>query len=218
MTKKKEQSETTKFDTKEIVKASLIKTGREGVEDLFTYMEEIGFFEAPCSGGNHLCYPGGLAEHSINVMFTAEKMSVSLLGGENITDEIRNSIVISALLHDLGKCGDYEKALYMPNMIKDGRPTKAEPEQKYKQSEAKPWKRNPNLSNVPHAVRSVKLATLFIDLTEDEEWAILTHDGLYDFMKYEIQGHENWLSMIIHWADMWSSKIIEADSEEENEE
>lgn len=185
---------------------------------MIDYMEEIGFFEAPCSGGNHLCKQGGLAEHSVNVMFTAEKMSVSLLGGANITDEIRSSIVIAALLHDLGKCGDYEKTLYVPNMVQEGKPTKANPEQKYKQSDKKPWKRNPDLSNVPHAIRSVKLATLFIDLTEDEEWAILTHDGLYDFMKYDIKGHETWLSMLIHWADMWSSKMIEGEIGEGGEE
>lgn len=205
------------LDPKEVISKSLLKTGRKGVEDLIDYMEEIGFFDAPCSGGNHLCEPGGLARHSVNVMFTAEKLSVSLIGGVNITDEIRNSIVIAALLHDLGKCGDYGKALYVVNMIKDGRPTLKEPEQKYKQSEKKPWKRNPDLSNVPHAVRSIKIATLFIDLTEDEEWAILTHDGLYDFMMREIPGHETWLSMLIHWADMWSSHIIEGSTDEESE-
>lgn len=192
-----------KLDPKEVIKQSLMKTGREGMEDLIDFMDEVGFFTAPCSGGNHLCKEGGLAEHSMNVMFTAEKLSVSLFGGKNITDEMRNSIVIAALLHDLGKVGDFEKQLYIPNILKSG-----------KQSDAKPFMRNKALSNVPHAIRSIKLATLYIDLTEDEEWAILTHDGLYDFMKYEMTGHETWLSLLIHWADMWSSKIIEHDDQE----
>lgn len=191
------------YNYEDIIKSSLLKTGREGVIDLISYMREIGFFTAPCSGGNHLCKPGGLAEHSVNVMWTAEKLSISLLGGKNITEEIRSSIVIASLLHDLGKCGDYEKSLYVPNVLKSG-----------KVSDKKPFMRNKELSNVPHAVRSIKIATLFIDLTEDEEWAILTHDGLYDFMKYEMIGHETWLSMLIHWADMWSSKIIEHDDQE----
>lgn len=194
-------------DYPEIIKTSLLKTKRAGVEDLIGFMEQIGFFTAPCSGGNHLCKEGGLAEHSCNVMFTAEKMSVSLIGGKRITPEIRNSIVIAALLHDLGKCGDYGKQLYVANILKSG-----------KQSEAKPFKRNPDLTNVPHAIRSIKLATLFINLTEDEEWAILTHDGLYDFMKYDIKGHETWLSMLIHWADMWSSHVIEGGKDEGGEE
>ena len=65
--------------------------------------------------------------------------------------------------------------------------------------------------------RLAKLATLYIDLTEDEEWAILTHDGLYDFMKYEIPGRETQLSLILHWADLWSAKITEAEEDTEEE-
>lgn len=193
---------------------SLTKTGRDGVNALIEYMEEIGFFTAPASGGNHSNGEGGLAEHSLNVLHTAEKLSVSLIGGKNITDDIRNSVVIASLLHDLGKCGDYGKQMYVPNMIKDGRPTKAEPEQKYKQSEAKPWKRNPNLLALDHATRSIKLATLFIDLTEEEEFAIRYHDGLYETANYGVKGHETELYMILHWADMWSSRVIEGDTGE----
>lgn len=193
---------------------TLKKTERPGVDDLIGCMEEIGFFTAPASGGNHSNGAGGLAEHSLNVMHTAEKLSVSLIGGKDITDEIRNSVVIAALLHDLGKCGDYGKQMYVPNMIKDGRPTKAEPDQKYKQSDAKPWKRNPNLLALDHATRSIKLATLFIDLTEDEEFAIRYHDGLYETANYGVKGHETQLYMILHWADMWSSRVLEGSTGE----
>lgn len=190
---------------KKEIENCLLKTKRIGVEDLLVFMEEVGFFLAPASGGNHMHEVGGLAKHSLNVLHMAERMSVSLYGGENISEEFRNSIVIAALLHDLGKVGDYDKQMYVPNILKSG-----------KQSETKPYMRNKQLLNVPHAVRSIKLATLFIDLTEDEEWAILAHDGLYDFMKYEIMGHETELYMLIHFADLWSSKILEK-SESESE-
>lgn len=190
----------------EEITTCLLKTEREGIEDLIDFMKETGFFSAPASGGNHSNQAGGLAEHSLNVLHMAEKLSVACFGGANITDEFRNSIVIATLLHDLGKVGDYDKQMYVPNILKSG-----------KQSEAKPWMRNKQLSNVPHAVRSIKLATLFIDLTEDEEWAILAHDGLYDFMKYEIMGHETELYMLVHFADLWSSKVLEK-SESEGEE
>lgn len=199
-TKKAKAEETP--DCMEIVKQCLLKTKREGIEDLIQFMEDAGFFTAPCSGGNHLCKEGGLAEHSVNVMQSAERMGVALLGGAEY-NKVQDSVIIAALLHDLGKCGDYKKPLYIDNILKSGN-----------RSAAKPFKRNKELSNVPHAVRSIKLATLFIDLTEDEEWAILTHDGLYDFMYREIKGHETWLSMILHWADMWSSKILEGDTGE----
>lgn len=186
----------------DIIRDSLMKTKREGIVDLLGYMNEIGFLEAPCSGGNHLAKKGGLAEHSVNVLTIAEKIGVALLGGARY-NEVQDSVVIAALLHDLGKCGDYDKPMYVDNILKAGKP-----------SEAKPFKRNPELSAVPHAVRSIKLATLFIDLTEAEEWAILCHDGLYDFMYKELKGKETWLQMIIHWADMWASHIIEGGADE----
>ena len=186
----------------DIIRDALMKTNREGIIDLLDYTNEIGFLEAPCSGGNHLAKKGGLAEHSVNVLTIAEKIGVALLGGARY-NEVQDSVVIAALLHDLGKCGDYDKPMYVDNILKAGKP-----------SEAKPFKRNPELSAVPHAVRSIKLATLFIDLTEAEEWAILCHDGLYDFMYKELKGKETWLQMIIHWADMWASHIIEGGADE----
>lgn len=206
---KREDDTVVENKVKTEIAETLKKTGRAGIDALIEYMEEIGFFTAPASGGNHAYGAGGLAEHSLNVCHTAERLSVSLIGGKNITDEIRSSVVIAALLHDLGKCGDYDKQMYVPNMIKDGRPTKAEPEQKYKQSESKPWKRNPNLLPLDHATRSIKLATLFIDLTEEEEFAIRYHDGLYESANYAVKGHETQLYMILHWADMWSSRVLE---------
>lgn len=212
-----DQATAVDYNYPDIIREALLKTGRDGVLDLISYMREIGFFEAPASGGNHSFEKGGLAAHSVNVMFCAEKIGIALLGGKGY-NEIQESVIIAALLHDLGKCGDYGKKMYVPNLIKDGRPTKANPEQKYKQSEAKPWKRNPDLLPLDHATRSIKLATLFIDLTEEEEFAIRYHDGLYDTANYGIKGHETQLYMILHWADMWASRIIEGNNEEGGEE
>lgn len=158
------------LDNKKYVVDHLLSTKREGMEDLIAYMEEIGFFEAPCSGGNHLACQFGLVHHSRNVMMAAENIGYALLGKVKYT-EIRDSVIIAAALHDLGKCGDYGKQMYVPNILKSG-----------KASEAKPFKRNPALLPLDHATRSIKLATLFIDLTEDEEFAIRYHDGLYDIV------------------------------------
>lgn len=190
----------------EIIREALMKTNREGIADLLDLMQEIGFLDSPCSGGNHLARKGGLAEHSVNVLHCAEKIGVALLGGAGY-NVIQDSVVITALLHDLGKCGDHGKQMYVENILKSG-----------KQSDAKPYKINPELAAMPHAVRSIKLATLYIDLTEDEEWAILTHDGMYDFARMFMQGHETPLSLIIHWADMWASHVIEGGNDKESEE
>lgn len=200
------QAAKSNFSPVESFKAALLKTKREGMADLLAFIEDNGFMDAPCSGGNHLAQRGGLLEHSLNVWKYAEKLGVSLLGGAEY-NKVQDSVVIAALLHDLGKMGDYDKPMYVDNILKSGKP-----------SEAKPFKRNADLLAVPHAVRSIKLATLFIDLTEDEEWAILCHDGLYDFMKYDLKGKETWLQLIVHWADMWASHVIEGGSDKEGSE
>lgn len=194
------------LDNKRYVISRLLETEREGMEDLIDYMEQIGFFEAPCSGGNHLACQYGLVQHSRNVIVAAENIAYGLLGKVKY-EEIRDSVIIAAALHDLGKCGDYGKQMYVPNVLKSG-----------KTSEAKPFKRNSALLPLDHATRSIKLATLFIDLTEDEEFAIRYHDGLYETANYGVKGHETPLYLILHYADLWSSKVTEGCSDEGSEE
>lgn len=181
------------------IRAMLSGTDRDGMDDLLCKMDEMGFFTAPASGGNHMHIDGGLAQHSLNVAAAAEKIGLSLLGAEEY-NKIHNSVLTCALLHDLGKCGDWGKALYVENILKTG-----------KRSEAKPYKRNPELTNVPHGVRSVLIIERYLfDLTEDEEYAIMYHDGLYEPSNVAVvKGHESVLYMILHWADMWASHVME---------
>ena len=191
----------------EIVKLLTI-TKREGIDKLIAWMGIHGFFKAPCSGGNHLAMDGGLAEHSLNVYNVMRSDAIRKLGARKY-EEIEDSIIICSLLHDLGKTGDFGKPNYIPNMIKDGSPTKGEPEQKYKQSDSKPYMVNPELLYEPHEVRSIAIANRFIQLTEQENFAILYHNGLYGNFKYDIQGKETPLYLLLHFADMWCSRIVE---------
>ncbi|MEE1032750.1 MAG: HD domain-containing protein [Ruminococcus sp.] len=185
----------------------LKKTNRKGMENLIEYMEVYGFFEAPCSGQYHLARVGGLAEHSLNVYEAAKKMFFA-------QDIPEDSLIICALLHDLGKMGQFGKANYIPNMLK-GRATKANPNPEPVQSEAKPYITNPDLLYVDHEVRSVVIASMFIELTEEEQQAILWHNGLYGAFKYEIPGKETPLFLLVHWADMYAARVMEkGDSDE----
>lgn len=206
MAKKKETVEVTMEpantmvdENREKIIDMLMHLHRDGMEDLIQQMTEMGFWTAPASGGNHLHVEGGLAQHSLNVAQAAEKIGLALLGAEEY-NKIHNSIITCALLHDLGKCGDWGKSLYVENILKTG-----------KRSEAKPWKRNPELTNIPHGVRSVLILEKYLfDLTEEEEYAIMFHDGLYEPSNVAVvRGHETPLYMILHWADMWASKVME---------
>lgn len=186
----------------------LMRTKREGIENLIQAMEEGGFFEAPCSTQYHLSKSGGLAEHSYNVY----ECMCSLADCFGVSEEYE-SIVICSILHDLGKIGQFGKENYVPNMLK-GRATKANPDPEPKQSESKPYKSNSDLMYVDHEVRSVVIAQQYIKLTEEEQQAILWHNGLYGTFKYQIQGKEFPLYLLLHFADMWASRVIEKENED----
>ena len=191
------------------IKDLLLSTHREGMMELVDYMEEYGFFRAPCSTSHNLSHEGGLAEHSLNV-YEAMVAFDEMVGGPLKYE----SIIICALLHDLGKMGQYDKPNYVPNMLK-GRATKANSNPEPYQSTSKPYVTNPELLYIDHEVRSVAIASRFIELTEEEQQAILWHNGLYGNYKYQIQGKETPLYLILHFADMWASRVVEKEDDGE---
>lgn len=187
------------MEVKKRIEELLRSTEREGIEGLLVHMEHIGFYKAPASTKYHGAYDGALAEHSLNVFVCAEKLALAWLGDTWIEDiENYSALVICALLHDLGKAGQFNKPLYVDNILKSGKP-----------SEAQPFKHNPDLMDLPHEITSVVEVSKYIELTEDEQRAIAWHNGLYGAFKYDIQGKETELYMLIHFADMWASRVIE---------
>lgn len=174
----------------------LKSTGRPGIDNLIDHMDEIGFFTAPCSSQYHLCKEGGLAEHSLNVY----NFVLNHTGGL-VSNDI-NSWTISSLLHDLGKAGYYGKQNYVPNVLASG-----------KISTAKPYEINKDILMTDHAYKSCMIASKFIELTEEEEFAIRYHDGMYVPSGREIQGKERPLQLLLHFADMWASHFIEKEDD-----
>lgn len=171
----------------------LRNTNRDGMDKLINFLEEMGMNNAPASSKFHMSKAGGLLEHSANVYKYAGAINAALNTSIN-----PQSIVIVSLLHDIGKLGDYGKANYIENILKSG-----------KQSEAEPYKTNKELSSIPHEIRSVFIIERFITLTEAEEFAILHHNGMYSDLKYALNGKETPLQMILHFADMWASRVVE---------
>ena len=189
------------LDVKAKIGDLLRETQRVGIHHLIDYMENSGFFTAPCSTQFHLAELGGLAEHSLNVFHTASTINTAFRA-----DIPLDSLIISCLLHDLGKCGQFGKPEYSENILKSG-----------KRSGTKPYEKNKTLLPVDHEVRSVAIASQFIQLTEEEQYAILMHNGLYGPFKYGLQGRETKLQMVVHFADMWASRIIEVSTVKEEE-
>ena len=185
------------IDYKLIIENYLNNTKRKGIKKLLEYMDENGFYTAPASNKNHGAKEGGLAEHSFNVLKCAIQLADTWLTYEE-HEKLRNSIVICALLHDLGKIGQFGKPLYVENILKKGR------------SEAQPYKHNPDLIELDHEIVSVIEASKYIELTEEEQFAIAFHNGLYTSIgRYGLQGKETPLQMIIHFSDLWASRVVE---------
>lgn len=192
-----------KADMRQKIESLLQLSGREGMNGLLETMNEMGFYESPCSTQYHLAYEGGLAEHSLNV-YELMKSLADLLYPELP----HSSIIICSLLHDLGKAGQFGKPGYVPNYTK-GRATKANPNPEPVRSASKPYASNPDLLYLDHEVRSIQIAGKYIELTEEENWAILMHNGMYGTYKYQIQGKETPLYLLLHMSDMWASRVVE---------
>lgn len=177
------------------ISSALYETKRPGIEKLVFHMLNNGFFEAPCSGSYHLAEEGGLAQHSMNVYDTAYALNIAL--GYPCEEE---EITIAALLHDLGKMGQFGKPNYTENLLKSG-----------ERSKSKPYETNKDLMPEEHEIRSVIIASKFIDLTEEEQHAILHHNGCWGKLDSSFSSsYDKYpLDMIIHFADLWSSRVTE---------
>lgn len=184
---------------KERIEVLLRETKRSGIEDLLQWMDKNGFYDAPCSSKYHLAHPGGLAEHSLNVFKNCMAWTNAMFQKSEIevTFDFINSITICALLHDLGKAGQFGKPMYIKN-TEDSECT---------------YIYNSKLLNVPHEVRSIAIASRFIELTEEEQFAILYHNGLYGELN-GFKGKEKPLLLILHHSDMWAARVTEREEKQ----
>jgi len=138
---------------------------RPGMERVIQWLtEESDFFSAPASTRFHGNYPGGLAEHSLNVYRIALRLRDQLreLAPEkaDISDE---SIAIAALLHDICKANVYTKEVR--KRLVDGR---------WMEVEAY----GVDYSELPvgHGEKSViRLLRLGLEMTDDEILAMRWH-------------------------------------------
>lgn len=91
----------------------LRSTKRDGIEDVITDLEELGFFTAPASAGHHLNVEGGLVLHSINTCKAALAIweGMKPLDPSLATEVKRDSIIIASLLHDVCKSDIYKRSV-----------------------------------------------------------------------------------------------------------
>ena len=171
---------------------------KEQVVKFKSFLEnETCWLTSPASTRFHLNIEKGLLIHSVGVAYNA--LRIKNLLAPDISDE---SIVITALFHDLGKIGLPGKPYYLPN------DNKWEIEKR-----GINYKINPEIVTMNIAVRSLYLVSKHIPLTEMEAQAIVAHDGIYPVRggvnNLDYHHNECRLQMIVHFADKWTAAVEE---------
>jgi len=185
----------TKIDTEKEIKifdeliSSLSEPRKSQVEEMMKFIGER-YFTAPASGSilKHDAFPGGLLHHSLQVAANFKKLCNLFYPDVN-----KDSIIISALFHDLGKIGSLDgKELYIP--VKE----------QWKRDRGNVYEYNPDIRDgLTHAQRSVRILSHFgIQLTDEEYLAIISHDGLFLDENQVYRNKMNKLSYLLHWADI----------------
>ena len=96
--------------------AELTKVQRSGMDKLLEYIQGSDFYRAPASTKYHLACPGGLLQHSLNVLDALRGLLVweegerfwSYYAAGKVVDTILDDgVIMMALLHDICKTHFY---------------------------------------------------------------------------------------------------------------
>ena len=169
-------------------------------ERLMDFMEnETSWLVSPASTKYHLSRECGLLEHSVNVAETMLKIREVLAPSISI-----ESCVIVSLIHDFGKVGMPGKPQYFKNEHSKS------PDCSNGKKDS-PYLFNKDLVYLSVPIRSLYLASKYIDLTEEEIQAIVYHDGQYVEDNRSVAAKEEPLTLMLQYADSWSGFILEKD-------
>lgn len=194
----------------------LKSTGREGVDDVIEELERLGFFSTPASAGHHLNVEGGLVQHSLNTCKAAFAIweGMKALEPSLDTEVKKESIIISALLHDVCKADIYKRSVKK----RKNKLGQWEDCEGYKVS----YKDFP----MGHGEKSLVVILLSgLELYDDEMLAIRWHMGAWglnqnsfeDVRNYDTAQKEYPLVAIIHAADVMAANVMERTGEEMDE-
>lgn len=182
-------------ETKTCFELLLRDTKREGVDKLLEFLANSDFYKAPASSRFHNNFEGGLVLHCLNVWHCLDKMN------KDFNLEIPNeSVIISALLHDVCKINLYSK---------DKKFFKVEGETQW--TSYTTWKYEDALP-LGHGEKSIMMISKFIELTDLEMMMIRWHMGA--FKEGEARDYSNATNYhkgvsAMHIADMQASSFFE---------
>lgn len=195
----------TRFETE------LAKVDRPGMDKLLEYIRKSDFYSAPASTKFHLSCPGGLLQHSLNVLDalrglldwnSAENTWEYRTAGQTVDAIPDDSVIIMALLHDL--CKTYFYSISYRNA----------------KNAAGNWEKVPYytvLDRMPlgHGPKSVMLIKEYTTLTSMEMYAIWHHMGRtgdYENDNAVGKSMEMYPAVLaLQTADMMASRFMESE-------
>lgn len=188
--------------------AELEKVNRPGMDKLLAYIRKSDFYEAPASTKYHLSCKGGLLQHSLNVLDAmrgiltpaADGYFTYFAAGQPVASIPGESVIIIALLHDICKTFFYATSTRNAKNEQTGK-----------------WEKVPFFTvkdRMPlgHGDKSVMIIKQYIDLTNQEMYAIWHHMGFTDGSDILTMSNAIDLYPIIwaiHTADMIASHFME---------
>lgn len=167
----------------------------ERSEAALALVDGLGDRLAICPASSRLEYhnatAGGLVEHSLRVLTNALKLCKTF--GWDLP---KDSLIIGCLMHDLGKVGDHEKDLYLP-----------QDSDWHRDKLGEMYKHNRDMQYMTVPDRGVWLCQHFgLRLTQAEWLAIKLNDGQYDETNAPYKMKEPRLADVVHIADVISTK------------
>lgn len=145
---------------KRLVSEKVVDSSRKtGLLALVDSLEET-LILAPASTRTdyHGAFPGGLVDHSLKVVKTMGALNRAYEA--NLSTE---SLVVTGLFHDVGKCGNGERDYYLPK------------NSDWHNKQGIMYEINPDMINMPVSLRSLYLLQSFgVKLSDEEHYAIST--------------------------------------------
>lgn len=181
----------------------LKSTNREGMDKLLEFIRKSDFYTAPASTRFHSCHEKGLLEHSLNVYDCLISKKNNPIWAEVFKDIEDDSLIVSALLHDL--CKTYFYVIEMRN----------------KKDDSGKWVQVPFYTvddKIPlgHGSKSVMLIEEYIRLKPVERYSINFHMGWsipkeeYNTLGLAMRKHP--LVLALHEADQEATYLKETEN------
>lgn len=193
--------------------AELGKVQRPGMDKLLEYIQRSDFYTAPSSTKYHLSVPGGLLQHSLNVLdalrgllaWRSDGVWEYRAAGKVVDIILDDSVIVMALLHDICKTHFY------------GTSTRNQKNEVTGQWEKVPFYTVNDMMPLGHGPKSAMIIKQYTTLSSQELYAIWHHMGRTgDYENDAAVGKsiEMYPAVLaLQTADMMASRFMEGEKE-----